>query len=125
MKFLWILCFILILWVVLAKNCMMMRESDDEAKKKFSAAGVDLHTGTIVVNGKRLHYVKTGNDSLPTLIFVHGSPGSWDAFARYLEDADLLQKFRMVSIDRPGFGYSDFGDAEHLTQQSELISPLF
>ena len=31
----------------------------------------------------------------------------------------------MISIDRPGFGNSDFGNAEPLKQQSELINPLF
>ncbi len=31
----------------------------------------------------------------------------------------------MVAIDRPGFGYSDYGMAEHMARQSQLISPLF
>ena len=31
----------------------------------------------------------------------------------------------MVSVDRPGFGYSDFGQVQHLDVQSFLISPLF
>jgi len=31
----------------------------------------------------------------------------------------------MVSVDRPGFGYSDFGKAQHLESQSREISPLF
>ena len=31
----------------------------------------------------------------------------------------------MVSVDRPGFGYSDFGQAQHLDMQSIWISPLF
>jgi len=30
----------------------------------------------------------------------------------------------MVAIDRPGFGYSDFGDALHLQEQAKLILPL-
>ncbi len=30
----------------------------------------------------------------------------------------------MISIDRPGFGYSQFGDAQNLTNQSLIISPL-
>ena len=31
----------------------------------------------------------------------------------------------MVSVDRPGFGYSDFGQAQHLDIQSLWISPVF
>ena len=39
-------------------------------------------------------------------------------------DPDLSRKFRIVSIDRPGFGYSDFGHAMHLEQQARVIAPL-
>lgn len=74
------------------------------------------------VKGVKMHYVKTGADSLPTLFFIHGSPGSWDAFKDYLADSVLLAKFRMVAIDRPGFGYSDFGNAMNLADQSVVIS---
>lgn len=121
----WVLGFILLLWLVLAQSCMTMRQPDTDAKKKFTKDGVELTTATITVDGHHLHYAKTGNDSLPTLFFVHGTPGSWDAFENYLGDKDLLQKFRMVSIDRPGFGYSDYGVPYHLAKQSEIISPLF
>ena len=116
---------ILILWVILAQSCMTFRMSDAEARKKFKDQGVEVTINTIVVNKRNLHYLKTGNDSLPTIVFVHGTPGSWDAFQGYLQDKELLQKFRMVSIDRPGFGHSDFGRPLNLAQQSVVISPLF
>jgi pimeloyl-ACP methyl ester carboxylesterase len=112
-------------WIILAQSCMKMRISDAKAKKEFLAAGITLRTETLDVNGSKLHYVQTGNDTFPTLFFVHGSPGSWDAFSVYLKDTDLLRKYRMISIDRPGFGYSDFGDAKNLSDQSAIISPIF
>jgi len=115
----------LCLWIIMAQSCMKFRMSDEKAIKEFAAANVVLTPNTIKVNGRNLHYVKAGSDTLPTIIFVHGSPGSWDAFAAYLKDKDLLKKFRMVSIDRPGFGYSNFGDALHLEDESVIISPLF
>ncbi len=120
-----VLSFILLIWLVLAQSCLTMRRTDDDAKKKFAMMGVTLSTATINVDGHHLHYVKTGSDTMPTLFFVHGTPGSWDAFENYLKDSDLLQKFRMVSIDRPGFGYSDYGSPYHLATQSEIISPIF
>lgn len=104
---------------------MTFRQPDSEAKEKFAKDNVVLSTATITVNGQHIHYVLTGSDSLPTLFFVHGTPGSWDAFSDYLKDKDLLKRFRMVSFDRPGFGYSDFGKPFHLAKQSELMSPLF
>jgi pimeloyl-ACP methyl ester carboxylesterase len=33
----------------------------------------------------------------------------------------VLKKFRIITIDRPGYGYSDFGDAMHLQEQCKLI----
>lgn len=114
----------LLCWLVFAQSCMKFRISDAAAKKQFAAAGVLLQTQTVNINGFKLHFAKAGIDSLPTLFFVHGSPGSWDAFRVYMQDKDLLTKYRMVAIDRPGFGYSQFGDAKNLTEQSAIISPL-
>ena len=111
-------------WLVFAQCSMKFRISDIEAKQKFSKNGVELITEHIYVDGFDMHYAKTGNDSMPTLFFVHGSPGGWSAFERYMQDKDLMEKFRMISIDRPGFGYSQFGDAKNLEEQSKLISPL-
>ena len=115
---------ILIIWLVLAQSCMKFRISDADAKEKFSKAGVELKTGTIKVDGFSMHFAKTGSDTLPTLFFVHGSPGSWNAFEKYMEDKDLLSKYRMIAIDRPGFGYSNFNKAKNLDEESVLISPI-
>jgi len=115
----------LVLWLVMAQGCMKFRITDTEAKKDFTTAGVALTTSTVKVDHRNLHYAKTGDDTLPTIVFVHGSPGSWDAFAKYMQDSVLLKNYRMISVDRPGFGYSDFGDAQHLEYQSALMSPLF
>lgn len=111
-------------WLVFAQCSMKFRMSDSEATEKFSKSGVKLNTETITVDGFDMHYAKTGNDTLPTLFFVHGSPGGWSAFERYMQDKDLLSKYRMIAVDRPGFGYSQFGDAKDLSEQSKLITPL-
>ncbi len=113
---------LLLFWVIMAQSCMKFRISDSEARKKFNAAGVVLQTPVKKINGFPLHYAQTGNDSFPTLLFVHGTPGSWDAFQNYLMDTALLQHYRIISIDRPGFGYSDFGNAMNLSAQTDIIS---
>ena len=119
-----IMLLILMVWIIIAQSCMTFRNSDHEIKKQFQSKGVLLETATESFQGWNIHYAKTGNDSLPTIIFFHGTPGSWDVFSRYMQDPDLLQRFRMISVDRPGFGYSDFGKSENLQRQSELMSPL-
>jgi pimeloyl-ACP methyl ester carboxylesterase len=115
---------LIIAWVILAQFILKERLNDKKAKQVFSNKGITLITGEILVDGLKMHYVKTGNDSLPTLFFVHGSPSSWIIYMKYLQDKDLLSKYRMIAIDRPGFGYSNFGNAKNLDEQSRLISPV-
>ena len=53
-----------------------------------------LRTATIEMEGRHIHYAMTGSDSLPTLFFIHGSPGSWDAFAEYMKDSSIAEKIQ-------------------------------
>lgn len=112
---------IVIAWLVFANYGFKFRISDSKAKKKFSDSGITLFTETVKVNGFEMHYAKTGNDTLPAIFFVHGSPGGWNEFERYMQDRELLSKYRIISIDRPGFGYSQFGEAKNLEEQSKLL----
>ncbi len=122
MKLIFFLSVSAILWVLLAESCMTFRISDLEAQKKFSANGVPLFTNTMFVDKHRIHYAQTGNAQNATLIFIHGTPGSWDAFSQYMRDTSLLQKYRMISVDRPGFGYSDFGKVYNLSSQAHILN---
>ena len=101
---------------------MKYRIPDKKAKQNFLKHGVDLFTDTFNINDDELHFAKTGNDTLPTLFFIHGSPDSWARYEMFMQDKDLLSKYRMIAIDRPGFGYSQFGKAKNLAEQSKLIS---
>jgi pimeloyl-ACP methyl ester carboxylesterase len=109
-------------WLIVAQFSMKYRINDKKAKDEFSKEGITLDTGFKKVDGFDIHYAKAGNDSLPTLFFVHGSPDGWIRYKNFMKDKDLLTKFRMISIDRPGFGYSEFGKAKNLEEQSKLIS---
>lgn len=117
--FIFIIC-----WLILAQFMMKHRISDNKAKEEFSNAGVSLTTETKKINGFDIHYAKTGNDTFPTLFFVHGSPDGWTRYEEFMKDKELLSRYRMISIDRPGFGHSQFGDAKNLEDQSQLIGPL-
>ena len=119
-----VVLFLFTFWLVQAQRTMKFRENDEEAKEEFQNLGLKLFTRTIHVQGFHLHYVQIGSDTLPTLFFVHGSPGSWNAFKGYLKDKDLIRHYRMIAIDRPGFGFSDFSDARNLTEQSRIIGHL-
>ncbi len=61
----------------------------------------------------------------PTVIFVHGAPSSLSFFNDFFKDTTLLNHARLVAVDRPGYGYSDFGNVEtSIIRQAELLQPL-
>jgi pimeloyl-ACP methyl ester carboxylesterase len=124
-KFLLYCIVLLSVWLLLAR-CFVMRNrwSDGKAQRVFAAKNVPLQMHDTIINKRHLHYAVSGPNSLPTLVFVHGSPGSWMHYMKFMWDTALQRKYRMVAIDRPGFGYSDFGDAMHLQEQCAVILPL-
>ncbi|MEO6671351.1 MAG: alpha/beta hydrolase [Ferruginibacter sp.] len=116
---------LLLIWVLLAQ-CFIMRNrwSDKKAYNVFKSRHVPLKIFDTVINKRHLHYAVCGNDSLPALVIIHGSPGSWMNYMKFMWDSTMREKFRIIAIDRPGFGYSDFGHAMHLQEQCEIILPL-
>jgi len=114
---------ILIVAMTLTQGCFRMRLPDHKAYASFEKKGVPLQIWDTLVEGHSIHLAVSGkDDTLPTLVFIHGSPGSWFHYQKFMLDKDLGKKFRIVSIDRPGFGFSDFGTAMHLDEQARLLS---
>lgn len=71
---------------------------------------------------RTVNYAEAGDKTKPLVMFVHGSPGSWSAFADFLKDSVLIANFHIIAPDRPGFGYSNFGRAEpSLKKQSQFL----
>lgn len=51
-----------------------------------------------------LSYLHAGNSSDPCIIYIHGTPGSADAWADFLTDP--VPGFEAIAVDRLGFGHS-------------------
>lgn len=64
------------------------------------------------VPAEKIHYVASGPVGAPPVLFVHGSPGTWEAWRGYLTDPALAGRARLLAPDRPGFGGSSRGRAE-------------
>jgi pimeloyl-ACP methyl ester carboxylesterase len=58
----------------------------------------------IVVDGLDIHVAEAGAAERPPILFLHGWPESWMAFARIMES--LSREWRVVAIDLPGIGQS-------------------
>lgn len=110
-----------ITYLIFCQSCMKMRMTSKETQTFFRASKTTYIDSTLVINGYEIHYIETGNHNASTLFFVHGSPGSWDAYKDYLKDSLLLSKYRMIAVDRIGFGYSNFGKAENLKTQAYIL----
>lgn len=101
---------------------MRMRLTPKETAEFFSKSNTSFTDSYYKISKEhQIHYIETGDTTKATLFFIHGSPGSWDAYKTYLSDLDLQKKYRLIAIDRPGFGYSNFGNAEDLETQAHLI----
>jgi pimeloyl-ACP methyl ester carboxylesterase len=50
-----------------------------------------------------------GDTGKPLLLFIHGAPGTWFSYRQMLDDSALQKNFRMIAVDRVGFGKSHSG----------------
>jgi len=65
----------------------------------------------------QIRSITTGNfESRKLICFLHGAPGSWNAFDIYLSDSSLMSTAQLVSIDRLGYGDSDYRHADNSIQ---------
>jgi pimeloyl-ACP methyl ester carboxylesterase len=99
--------------------------SDKEIDNYFSKNNIEGNRHSYKANGKRIHYVTAGNPDGKVVLFVHGSPGSLSEFIHFLADTALTGKSFVISVDRPGFGHSSFGDGEpSIKVQAESLKPV-
>lgn len=74
------------------------------------------------INNQTINGATTGKKCNPALLFIHGAPGDWKSWARYMGDTELLDKFFMIAVDRPGYGQSDFGiPVTNIKNQAQFI----
>ncbi|MFO2466358.1 alpha/beta hydrolase [Pseudomonas sp. 15FMM2] len=69
-------------------------------------AAVPINGRFVEVDGERFHYVDEGKG--PPLVMIHGLMGS-SRNLTYALSAQLREQFRVITLDRPGSGYSTRG----------------
>ena len=71
------------------------------------------------LEGSRIHYVDVGHG--PAILMIHGLGGTMRSFTYALVDL-LKDRFRIVTIDRPGSGYSTRpDDRASVSHQAQLV----
>ncbi len=106
-------------------SCLQFRMSTAEINTYFKDKQNKATLKQYEIGKRTLNYLITENNNKPLVIFVHGSPGSLSAFIDFMADTVLLNKAQLISVDRPGFGASDFGYAvPSLDEQAKLLKPV-
>lgn len=111
------------------------RQTDRELVEEFKEQTIRpaVHYYQVTERGSQaprtIRFMETpapaADSALPVVLFVHGAPSSLSFFNEFFKDTTLLSRARLVAVDRPGYGYSDFGRVEtSIIRQAELLQPL-
>lgn len=103
-------------------------KTDREVMSRFKEAEVQPHLSYEYFKGREVRLIKMQkklDTLLPTLVFVHGSPGSSMDFQRYLKDSVLNNLANIIAYDRVGYGTSNTGKVlESLEEEVNLLHQL-
>lgn len=100
-------------------------KTEAEQMAYMAEVGQEMPTfGTSAFDGETIHYTHIGDTTKPLVFFVHGSPGSSDAFLNYLSDTALSQICQMISVDRLGFGESSGEGEPSIEKQAAALRPI-
>jgi pimeloyl-ACP methyl ester carboxylesterase len=87
--------------------------------------GYEAVTDYYEAEDRKVRYLEIGNDSLPLIVFIHGAPSSSSFWKTFLQDSSLLTRAKLLAVDRPGYGYSDYGKPEISVQkQASYIAEI-
>ncbi len=111
--------------LLLMDSCLQFRMSKTEIDTYFKDKEPKGVLKQYDLDKRRLIYLVVGDSTKPLVVFVHGSPGSLSAFIDFMADTALLKRAQLITLDRPGFGASNFGYAEpSLVKQVSLLEPI-
>jgi pimeloyl-ACP methyl ester carboxylesterase len=102
------------------------RQSDEATTAFFNNKKQSIHISYYQTHGREMRYLYTDNNAArPTILFIHGAPSSSSYFRDYLSDTLLRRQANLYAVDRPGYGYSGFGEpVADIQQQAAMIKPL-
>jgi len=123
--------YILIFLIILSfTSCarLQWRDADTEIYDAFAKANIPTTIDYFEVDTLdlkiRVQHIEEADTQI-NLVFFHGSPSSLSAWNGYLKDSALLPMANLHAIDRPGYGYSNFGKAlPEIQPQAEIMSAL-
>lgn len=80
------------------------------------------------VENFQLHYRELGVAKKAVAVWVHGTPGNWTDSAYLYRDKSFTSQVKLIMLDRPGWGLSQYKNKPRLvtsfSEISRLIQPL-
>jgi pimeloyl-ACP methyl ester carboxylesterase len=86
--------------------------TDEQIEKHYAGRPAKPELKYLRYKNYYIHHAVVGDSSKPLLLIVHGAPGAWYSSMLLLDNPDLQKNFHMVSVDRIGFGKSNYGVSE-------------
>lgn len=114
----------LILTTLPLVSCQNPAKSIEPDIEKFKTEHSDQFTEYKTIH-RTMRFAWSGDPKKRPLIFVHGSPGSWQGWAAFLLNSELQKNFHIIAIDRPGYGGSGQQSESSLQiQASDIMQAL-
>jgi pimeloyl-ACP methyl ester carboxylesterase len=116
-----------LLIATLFSSCSIWEEryTDADIQRYYKRQNQEVKVGYYKAKGRKMRYMEVGSDSLPTVLLIHGAPSSMSVFNRLITESGILNHARIFAVDRPGYGFSDFGNAEvSIKRQAAMIVPI-
>lgn len=116
----------LLLLAFVVSSCFQIRMNDRQIQNLFATnTTYQPLIKRYTVQNRTIRYVEAGKDTNVLVVFIHGSPGSIKTVSHAISNQLLLEKFKVIAMDKPGYGFSDFGIVEtSLEKQVALIKPI-
>lgn len=116
---------LLITSVFFLSHCYLMNslhKSDAELEEHYRNAKLKPFYKQSQFLDRAQHYVvMSKSDTLPLLVMVHGAPGAWYGYMNLTDDSLLQANFKIVAVDRLGYGKSGYGK-EVLSVEEQALS---
>lgn len=117
---------VIIVFLAVAGRFLQYRSSDEEITRFFNKQNQSIHLKYYNALGREIRYMYTDASPVkPTFLFIHGAPSSCSYYERFFSDTSLRNRANLAAVDRPGYGYSGYGEPEpDITRQAAMIKPI-
>lgn len=121
-KWAFALCIVFIFPILLLAGIHFLEKMDSEAHSFPDLKSAKTHL--FPTSQGEVFGVQIGKKGAPRFLFIHGSPGHLGAWEKVISESDLLEKYEMLFIDRPGYRNSTFAGATLSNQSNALQSTV-